>query len=173
MMNSKYFATLAAKVVRGKRVFIASGAVVFGDVALGDEASVWFNAVVRGDEAPIRIGARTNVQDGSVLHADPGDPCILGAGVVIGHNAIVHGAEVMDNSLIGMGATVLNRAVIGKNCIVGANALVTAGTEIPEGSLVLGSPAKVVKTLAEKQIEDIRKNAQGYVQKAARYLDLD
>lgn len=173
MMNSKYFAALTAKVVRGKRVFIASGAVVFGDVELGDEASVWFNAVIRGDEAPIRIGARTNVQDGSVLHADPGDPCILGAGVVVGHNAIVHGAEVKDNSLIGMGATVLNRAVVGKNCIVGANALVTAGTEIPDGSLVLGAPAKVVRALSKEQISGIQENAQGYVRKAARYLDLD
>ncbi len=129
------------------RSWIAPGAHVIGDVALGEDVGVWFNASIRGDRAPIRVGARTNVQEGAVLHADPGFPLTIGEGVTIGHRAIVHGCTVGDNSLIGMGAIVLNGARIGANCLVGAGALVTEGKSFPDGSLIVGSPARAVRQL--------------------------
>jgi carbonic anhydrase/acetyltransferase-like protein (isoleucine patch superfamily) len=147
-------------------VFVATHAIVVGDVTLAAEGSVWFHATLRGDVEPIRIGPRTNIQEGAVLHVDPGYPVTIGAGVTVGHRAIVHGATVGDNVIIGMGSTVLNGAVIGENSIVGANALVTEGKHFPPGSLILGSPAKVVRALTADEIERIRQGAATYVARA-------
>lgn len=129
------------------RFFVADDAVLVGDVLLEEDASVWFGSVLRGDNERITIGVRSNVQDGCILHTDPGFPLVLGQDVSIGHGAIVHGCTVGDCSLIGMGATVLNGAKIGRCCLVGAGALVTEGKEFPDFSMILGSPARVVKTL--------------------------
>lgn len=153
----------------GEDVYIAPGAHVIGRVALHDRASVWFGAVVRGDNDPIRIGMDSNVQDGAMIHADPGVPATIGDGVTIGHHAIVHGATVGDRSLIGMGATLLNRAVIGADCIVGAQALVTEGKTFPDGSLIVGSPARLVRPLTEAEIAGLRLSAATYVANARRY----
>jgi carbonic anhydrase/acetyltransferase-like protein (isoleucine patch superfamily) len=149
--------------------FIAPGAVVRGDVAIGPRSSVWFQAVIRGDTEPIRIGSRSNVQDGAVLHADPGYPCTIGDGVTIGHRAIVHGATVEENVVIGMGSIVLNGARIGRDSIVAAGAVVTERTEIPPGSLALGVPAKVRRALTPEEIEHNRLSAAHYVENAKRY----
>ncbi len=156
----------------GKNTFIANTAIVIGDVEMGDDCSVWFGAVIRGDSDVIRMGNRSNVQDNAVIHCDPGAPAIIGDDCVIGHQAIVHGAQLGNAVLVGMHATVLNNAKIGNNVIIGANALVTGGTVIPDNSLVLGSPAKVVKTLSEEQVQGIYENAKVYVEKAAAYLSL-
>ena len=161
---------LNKEIVKGQDVFIAPNATVIGDVELGDESSIWFGAVLRGDSDKIRIGNRTNIQDNAVVHCDPNDPAIIGDNCIIGHNAIVHGATLKNNVLVGMNATILNKAIVGEYSIIGANALVTAGTVIPPYSLVLGSPAKVVKTLSENQIQGIRDNAVVYVQKAKEYV---
>ena len=123
-------------------VFVAPHAIIVGDVTLAEQCGVWFHATLRGDVEPIRIGPRTNIQEGAVLHVDPGFPVMVGAGVTIGHRAIVHGATIHDNVIIGMGSTVLNGAVIGENSIVGANALVTEGKEFPPGSLILAARRK-------------------------------
>ncbi|MBI1223027.1 MAG: gamma carbonic anhydrase family protein [Bacteroidetes bacterium] len=163
---------LLKKLVHGEHVFIANTAAVIGDVELGDDCSVWFGAVIRGDSDEIRIGNRCNIQDNAVVHCDPGAPAIIGDDCVIGHNAIVHGAKLGNAVLVGMNATVLNHAKIGNNVIIGANALVTGGTVIPDNSLVLGSPAKVVKTLNEVQIKGIYENARVYVEMAREYLGL-
>lgn len=141
-----------------------------GDVTLGDDASVWYNAVLRGDVEAIRIGNRTNIQDTAVIHADPGDPTLIGNDVTVGHGAIVHGASVGDGSLIGMRATVLNKAQIGRFCLIGAHALVTEGMVIPDYSLVLGVPAKVVKTFEPAVIEPkLLASAQHYVEMGRRH----
>ena len=150
-------------------VFIAPGAVVVGDVTLEAQVSIWFNAVLRGDTAPLRVGAGSNVQDGAVLHADPGFPAIVAAGCTIGHNAIVHGAQVGDNALVGMGAILLNGVVVGRDSIVGAGALLTQGKRFPAESLILGSPARVVRALSQAEIEANRAAAQAYVAKAAAF----
>ncbi len=150
-------------------VFVAPHAVIVGDVTLAAGCGVWFHATLRGDIEPIRIDQRTNIQEGAVLHVDPGFPVTIGAGVTIGHRAIVHGATVHDNVIIGMGSTVLNGAVIGENSIVGANALVTEGKHFPPGSLILGSPAKVVRNLTEEEIARIRQGAESYVLRAAAF----
>ncbi|MEZ4622183.1 MAG: gamma carbonic anhydrase family protein [Caldilineaceae bacterium] len=152
-------------------VFVAPHAIIVGDVTLAEECSVWFHATLRGDVEPIRIGVRTNIQEGAVLHVDPSFPVTVGSNVTIGHRAIVHGATVHDNVIIGMGATVLNGAVIGENSIVGANALVTEGKHFPPGSLILGSPAKVVRTLTEEEIARIQQGAETYVARAAAFRD--
>lgn len=149
--------------------WIAPGATVLGDVTMKPGASVWFGAVVRGDNDPIVIGRDTNIQDGSVLHSDPGQALIIGDGVTVGHKAMLHSCTIGDNSLIGIGAVILSRAVIGRNCIIGANALITEGKVIPDGSLVMGQPGKVVKTLEPGQIEALRVSAQHYVQNWKRY----
>ncbi len=149
--------------------YVAPSASVIGSVVLGNHASVWFNCVLRGDNDIITIGDNTNVQDGSVLHIDEGVPLTLGANVSIGHKVMLHGCSVSDNSLIGINAVVLNHARIGKNCLVGASALVTEGKEIPDGSLVLGSPGRVVRSLTEAEIHSISKIAEHYVQKSALY----
>ncbi len=152
-------------------VWIAPTASVIGDVHLGENASVWFGVVIRCDNEPIVIGRDSNIQDNSVLHSDPGKPLTIGEGVTIGHNATVHGCTIGDNSLIGIGAVVLNNAVIGKNCLIGAGALVTERAVIPDNSLVLGSPASVKKQLGEGVIAALRVSAQHYVENAKRFRD--
>lgn len=154
----------------GKAVFIAPTATVIGNVILEEEASVWFGAILRGDSDQIYVGSRTNVQDGAILHVDPGVPIQLGNEVVVGHGAIIHGASVGDYSLIGMRATLLNGVKVGKGCIIGAHSLLTEGSQIPDYSLVMGTPAKVVKQLTEEQVERIRENAAHYVALARRYM---
>lgn len=149
--------------------YIADGAVLVGQVSLASAASVWFNAVLRGDTEPIRIGESSNVQDNATLHADPGYPCTVGSFVTIGHNAVVHGCTVEDNVLIGMQATVLNGATIGRGSIVGAGALIPENASIPPGSLVVGIPGRVVRALRPEEIERIRQSAESYVARAARY----
>ena len=149
--------------------WIADSAQVLGDVVLGEDASVWFGSVVRGDTDKITIGAGTNIQDLSVLHADRGVPLVIGANVTVGHQVMLHGCTIGDESLIGIGAVVLNGAKIGKNCLVGAGSLVTEGKEFPDGSMILGSPAKVVKQLSPEQIEGLRRSAQHYVENAHRF----
>lgn len=150
--------------------WIAPNATVLGNVILHSGASIWFNAVVRGDNDPIVIGADTNIQDGSILHTDAGSPLTIGAGVTVGHKVMLHGCEIGDNSLIGIGAVILNGARIGKNCLIGANALITEGKVIPDNSLVMGQPGKVVRELDEGQIEALRLSAQHYVQNWRRYV---
>ena len=151
------------------RYWVAPGAQVIGQVRLGRDASIWFNAVVRADNALIDIGEGTNIQDGAVLHADPGFPLTLGAGCTVGHRAILHGCSVGDHSLVGMGATVLNGARIGAHCLVGANALVTEGKVFPDGSLIVGAPAKAVRTLDEAALSALRRSALDYAERARRY----
>lgn len=147
-------------------VYLAEGARVTGDVTIGEDSSVWFNAVLRGDCAPIRIGRRTNIQDNCVLHADPGEPCVIGDDVTVGHLAIVHGAEVGDNVVIGMHAVVMNRAKVGANSIIAVGAVVTEGVEIPPGSLVMGLPGKVKRALTEIEIQANSLSALHYVHAA-------
>ena len=142
---------------------VARGSVLVGEVTLGEESSVWYNAVVRADNAPIVIGARSNIQDCCVLHVDEGHPIQIGDGVTVGHGAILHGCTIGDNSLIGMGAVVLNGAQIGKNCIIGASALVTQGMQVPDGSMLLGVPAKVRRPLTEEEIKSNRRAAEEYI----------
>lgn len=149
--------------------WVAPTATLIGDVRLEEEASVWFGAVLRGDNEPLIIGARSNVQDGCVFHTDMGFPLTIGADCTIGHKAILHGCTIKANSLIGMGATVLNGAVIGSNCIIGANALIPEGKAIPDNSLVVGVPGKVVRSLPPESAETIRKSAEGYVRNWHRY----
>lgn len=157
--------------LNGENHFIAASADVIGDVVMENNSSVWFNAVLRGDNDTITIGENSNVQDGAVLHTDPGVKLTLGKGVIIGHNVMLHGCDIGDNSLIGIGAVVLNRVVIGKNCIIGANALVTEGAQIPDNSMVLGSPAKVVKQIDDATAEFLKLNAQVYVDNLQRFND--
>jgi carbonic anhydrase/acetyltransferase-like protein (isoleucine patch superfamily) len=149
--------------------FVAPGARLIGRVILREGASVWFNAVLRGDNEPIEIGEGSNVQDGAVFHTDPGCPLTLGPDVTVGHQAILHGCTVGAGSLIGMGAVVLNGARIGEGCLIGANALVTEGKEIPDGSLVMGQPGKVVRQLDAEAIAKLRDSARRYRANAARY----
>jgi carbonic anhydrase/acetyltransferase-like protein (isoleucine patch superfamily) len=149
--------------------FVAESASVIGSVILQHNASVWFNAVLRGDNDLITIGAESNVQDGSVLHVDPGVPLSLGRGVTVGHMAMLHGCTVGDNTLIGIKAVVLNNAVIGKNCIVGANSLVTEGKVVPDNSLLMGAPAKVIRQVSDEDIQNLRRMAQHYVENFKRY----
>ncbi len=150
------------RVTPPKSTVVFPGAVVVGDVTLGEDCSVWYNAVIRGDEAPIVIGDGSNVQDNAVLHVSEGHPLTVGRDVTVGHGAILHSCSVGDNTLIGMGAIVLDDAVIGSNCVVAAGALVTGRTVIPDGSMVMGSPAKVKRALTAQEIEGIRQNAQVY-----------
>lgn len=149
--------------------FVHSLAAVLGDVTLGDRASVWPFAVLRGDSDRIVVGPESNVQDGAVLHADPGAPCTLGARVTVGHRAIVHGATIEDDCLIGMGSIVLNHAVIGRGSLVGAGAVVPEGMKVPPGSIVLGIPARVVKPVDDATRARISHGAQAYVELAERH----
>ncbi len=155
-----------------KKMFIAQGAVLCGDVTIGDNVSVWYNAVIRGDMASVSIGDNTNIQECSVLHVSENMPLALGNGVTVGHGAILHSCTIGDNTLIGMGAIVLDGAKIGKNCIVGAGALVTGGTEIPDGSLVIGSPAKVRREVTDEEILANEKNALEYVHLMEKELEV-
>lgn len=149
--------------------WVAESAQVIGDVELADEVSIWFGAVIRGDMDTIRIGRRTNIQDLSVLHADAGMPLTLGDEVTVGHQVMLHGCTIGDGSLIGIGAVVLNGAKIGKGCLVGAGSLVTEGKDFPDGSMILGSPAKVVRQLSAEQLEGLRQSARHYVDNARRF----
>jgi carbonic anhydrase/acetyltransferase-like protein (isoleucine patch superfamily) len=149
--------------------WVAPGAHVIGRVNLGVDVSIWFGAVLRGDNEPIDIGEGSNVQENAALHADPGFPLTVGAGCTIGHLATLHGCTVGANSLIGMGATILNGARIGANCLVGARALITEGKEFPDNSLIVGTPARAIRTLDEKVIETIRKETHRYVTRWRRY----
>ena len=149
--------------------WVAETAQVIGRVALGADASVWFGAVLRGDNEWITLGARSNVQDGSVLHTDMGSPLTLGDDVTVGHQAMLHGCMVGDGSLIGIQAVVLNGARIGKACVVGAGALVTEGKEFPDGSLIVGSPAKLLRPLTEQELARMARGAAHYVENARRY----
>ena len=149
--------------------WVADSAQVIGNVVLDAQASVWFGAVVRGDMASITIGAGSNIQDTSVLHADIGQPLTIGERVTVGHQAVLHGCSVGDETLVGIGAIVLNGAKIGKNCLVAAGALVTEGKEFPDGSMIMGAPAKLVRQLTPEQIEGIRQSAQHYINNAHRF----
>ncbi|MBX6374249.1 MAG: gamma carbonic anhydrase family protein [Acetobacteraceae bacterium] len=151
------------------RFWVAPDAHVIGSVVLGDEVGIWFGAVLRGDNETIEIGARSNVQEGALMHTDPGFPLRVGTGVTIGHHAILHGCTIGDDTLIGMGATVLNGARIGRNCLVGANALVTEGKTFPDNSLIVGAPAKVVREVDAKILEIIRISAEFYVNNWRRF----
>ncbi len=155
--------------LRGTEHFIADTATVIGSVILEHRSSIWFNAVLRGDNDLIHIGAGSNVQDGSVLHVDPGFPLTVGAGVTIGHMVMLHGCTVGDNSLIGIKSVILNSARIGKNCLIGANALITEGKKIPDNSLVMGSPGRVVRELSAEEINRLHWAAELYVKKITRY----
>lgn len=146
------------------------GAVVSGDVTLGAGTSVWYNSVLRGDLAPIVTGRNCNIQENAVLHLDEGKPCILGDGVTVGHGAILHGCTVGDNTVVGMGSIVLSGAQVGKNCIIGAGSLVTGKTVIPDGSLAVGSPARVVRSLTLEEIEKNRRNALAYLELVQKEL---
>lgn len=154
----------------GDGVFVAPSADVIGQVVIGDHASIWFNAVVRGDTDRIYIGAGSNVQDNAVVHTDPGIQVRIGENVTIGHCAMVHGCTIGDNSLIGINAVILNHARIGRNCLIGANALVPEGMEIPDNSMVLGTPAKIVRTLDEAAVAGLAQSAAGYRDKAAAFI---
>ena len=149
--------------------FIAPNASVMGNVTFGENVSIWYGAVIRADVEAIIIGNNSNIQDTAVLHADPGDPTIIGNDVTVGHGAIIHGANVGDGSLIGMRATILNKAIIGKNCVIGACALVTEGMIIPDNSLAVGIPAKVVKQISEQQAQKLNLGALHYVKMSERH----
>ncbi|MDW7991116.1 MAG: gamma carbonic anhydrase family protein [Anaerolineae bacterium] len=151
--------------------FVAPGAIIIGDVTVEEEASIWFGCVLRAEEAPIHIGPRSNIQDLTIIHTDADRPCRVGAGVTVGHRAVLHGATVEDGALIGIGAIVLNGAVIGKEALVGAGAVVPEGTVIPPRTLALGIPARVVRELREEELERLRHDAAYYVEKARAYRE--
>lgn len=153
----------------GDNAWVAPNATVIGDVRLGRNASIWWNATLRGDNDPIHIGENSNIQDGSVLHTDEGIPMHIGRGVTVGHLVMLHGCTVGDNCLIGIGSVILNRAEIGANSIVGANSLVPEGKSYPERSLILGSPAKVVRQLTDEEVARLQHSAAHYVKNAQRY----
>ena len=155
----------------GKNAWVAPNATVIGNVRLGANASIWWNATLRGDNDPIHIGANTNIQDGSVLHTDEGIPLHIGANVTVGHLVMLHGCTVGDSSLIGIGSVILNRAVIGKGCIVGANTLIPEGKVFPDHVLIVGSPGKVVRELSADEVARLEKSAEHYVANAQRYMD--
>ncbi|WP_136443505.1 gamma carbonic anhydrase family protein [Pacificoceanicola onchidii] len=151
-------------------VFVAPDANVIGNVVLEPGSNVWFGCTLRGDNEEIRVGAGSNVQENVVCHTDMGYPLMIGAGCTIGHKVMLHGCVIGENSLIGMGATILNGAKIGKNCLIGAGALITEGKEIPDGSLVMGAPGKVVRQLDDAAIAKLRLSAEHYQQNAARFM---
>ena len=155
---------------KGENVFVANNATVVGKVTLGNEVSVWYQAVLRADEDQIIVGDRTNIQDGCIIHCDVGTPTVIGQNVTVGHGAIIHGSEVGDYSLIGMRATVLNGAKIGKYCVIGAHALVTENMVVPDYSVVMGTPGKVVKQLPEAYKTELEKAANTYVHLSEEYL---
>jgi carbonic anhydrase/acetyltransferase-like protein (isoleucine patch superfamily) len=149
--------------------WVADSAQVIGNVELAEGVSIWFGAILRGDNDLMRIGRNTNVQDGSMLHSDAGSPLTLGENVTVGHHVMLHGCTIGDGSLIGIKSVVLNGAKIGRHCLVGAGSLVTEGKEFPDGSMIMGAPAKVVRELTPEQIEGLRRSAQHYVDNAKRF----
>jgi len=153
----------------GEGHFIAPNASIIGDVVLHAQSSIWFGCVLRGDADRIEVGAGSNIQDGTVMHADPGFPMTVGEKVTVGHNAMLHGCTIGDGTLVGIGAVVLNGAKVGKRCLIGANSLVTEGMEIPDGSLVLGSPARIKSQLSAEQQQALVLNADHYISNGARY----
>ena len=153
----------------GNDVYVAPNATVIGDVDLGDEVSVWFGAVLRGDVERLTIGRRSNIQDNSVLHSDPGSPLTLGESVTVGHAVVLHGCTIGDGTLIGMGASILNDARIGRNCLVGANALITEGKEFADGMLIVGSPARAVRPLTPEELTRMEGSAGRYVERGKIY----
>jgi carbonic anhydrase/acetyltransferase-like protein (isoleucine patch superfamily) len=155
----------------GQGVYIARSAVVFGDVTLGDYSSVWYNAVVRGDINRIVIGHHTNIQDNAVLHLADDYPCLVGSWVTVGHSAIVHACAIGDETLVGIGAVVLDGAEVGSQCLIGAKSVVTPGTKIPDGSLVLGAPARIKRALTEQERNELKTWAEKYVHNAAYCLE--
>jgi carbonic anhydrase/acetyltransferase-like protein (isoleucine patch superfamily) len=169
---SNYQLQLAQKVVKHNQVFVADTARVLGDVELCDHVSIWFGAVVRADLDKIFIGARTNVQEGVIMHVDHGKPIRIGEDNVIGHGAIIHGASIGNYNLIGMRATILNGAKIGNGCIIGAHALVTENMVVPDGSMVLGTPGKIVKTFPPEQVQQgVLLGVEEYLKEATKYLE--
>ncbi len=148
---------------------VADSAQVIGEVSLAADSSVWYGCVIRGDSDRISVGAGSNIQDASVLHADRGFPLTIGERVTVGHQVMLHGCTIGDESLIGIGAVVLNGAKIGRHCLVGAGSLVTEGKEFPDGSMILGSPAKVVRQLTPEQIDGLRRSAEHYIDNARRH----
>lgn len=154
----------------GEGQFVAHNATIIGSVKLMEKASIWFNVVIRGDNDLITIGPRSNIQDGTVMHTDTGVPLTVGKGVTVGHKAMLHGCEVGDYSLIGINAVVLNGAKIGKHCLIGANTLIPEGMEVPDGSLVVGSPGKIRRELNDEQKKMLELSADHYVKNAERYL---
>ncbi|MBP2549240.1 carbonic anhydrase/acetyltransferase-like protein (isoleucine patch superfamily) [Neorhizobium galegae] len=154
----------------GARFWVAPGAHVMGKVAIGEDVGIWFGAVLRGDNEWITLGTGTNVQENTVIHTDWGFPATIGQGCTIGHGAIIHGCTIGDNSLIGMGATILNGARIGKNCLVGANALVTEGKEFADNSLIVGAPAKAIRTLDDEAVAKLKLSAQNYAANWKRFV---
>jgi carbonic anhydrase/acetyltransferase-like protein (isoleucine patch superfamily) len=157
------------KLPASDRFWIAPDANVIGKVELGDDVGIWFGVTLRGDNEPITVGARSNIQEGVMVHTDPAYPVVIGSDCTIGHHAIVHGCIIGDNSLVGMGATILNGARIGRNCLVGANALVTEGKDFPDNSLIVGSPAKAIRTLDDDAVERLRQSAARYVENWKRF----
>jgi len=155
-----------------KESWVAPSAVLIGKVILKKNANVWFNVVLRGDIEPITVGEDSNVQDGSIFHTDPGCPLTLGKGVTVGHMVMLHGCEVLDNTLIGIGSVILNKVKIGKNCIIGANTLIAENKVIPDESLVLGSPGRVIRKVTSKEIEDIKENANHYIENYKKYKSI-
>ena len=156
--------------LRGTGHFIAPDATLIGQVVLEHEASIWFHTVIRGDNEPIVIGTRSNIQDGCVLHTDAGVPLVVGPSVTVGHQVMLHGCVVGEGSLIGIKAVILNHVVVGRECLIGACALIPEGKVIPDRSLVMGSPGRVVRTLTDEEAAGIRAASDGYVEKARRYL---
>jgi carbonic anhydrase/acetyltransferase-like protein (isoleucine patch superfamily) len=153
----------------GTGVWIAGNATVIGDVRLADEVSIWFNAVLRGDNDPITVGAASNIQDGAILHTDDGVPLTVGRQVTVGHRVMLHGCTVGDGSLIGIGAVILNRAVIGRQSLVGANTLIPEGKVFPERVLIVGSPGRIVRELTDEEVARLAQSAAHYVDNARRY----
>jgi len=169
--NNRYLNDLTNRVKKGKNVFIAPGAYVLGNVVLGDHVSVWYNAVLRADFDSIEIGNRTNVQEGVFMHVDAGKPIKIGEDNIIGHGAIVHGCTIGSHNLIGMRATVMNNAIVGNGCIIGAHALVTENMIVPDYSMVLGSPGRIVKQVPEQVKEIIKEGVDEYIKEALKYLE--
>lgn len=153
-------------------VFVAPGAYLIGDIRVGKESTIWFNAVIRGDEGPITIGEQCSIQDNTTIHLFEGSPVVIGDGVTVGHNVILHGCKVGSRSIIGMGSTILDNVEIGEECIIGANTLLTSGIKIPPRSLVVGSPGKVVRELKEKDLQMIQMSIDVYVQKGKEFREI-
>lgn len=149
--------------------WVAENATLAGQITLQKDVSIWFNAVLRAEHAPITVGEGSNIQDGTVCHVDPGMPLTIGRSVTVGHKVMLHGCTIGDESLIGINAVILNGAKIGRHCLIGANSLIPEGKEIPDGSLVMGSPGKIVRTLSEAQMEGLKASAMHYVENGRRY----